>query len=54
MQASIYVLVHEMVHLLERKHSELFRGLMDSFLPRWQLYRDEPDQAPLAHEEWAC
>ena len=54
MQASIYVLVHEMVHLLERKHSERFRGLMDGFLPRWQLYRDELNQAPLAHEEWAC
>ena len=44
------VLVHEMVHLLERKHSDRFRELMDSFLPRWQLYRDELNQALLAHE----
>jgi predicted metal-dependent hydrolase len=48
-----YVLVHEMVHLLERKHSERFKELMDKFLPQWRLYRDELNQAPLAHEEWA-
>jgi predicted metal-dependent hydrolase len=49
-----YVLVHEMVHLLERKHSDCFRELMDQFLPQWRLYRDELNQAPLAHEDWAC
>lgn len=48
-----YVLVHEMVHLLERKHSDRFRELMDKFLPQWRSYRDELNQAPLAHEEWA-
>ena len=47
------VLVHEMVHLLERKHSDRFRELIDSFLPQWRLYRDELNQAPRAHEEWA-
>jgi len=47
-----YVLVHEMVHLLERNHSERFKALMDQFLPQWRLYRDELNQAPLAHEEW--
>lgn len=47
-----YVLVHEMVHLLERHHNERFRTLMDRFLPQWRLYRDELNRAPLAHEEW--
>ncbi|MBA3702352.1 MAG: SprT family zinc-dependent metalloprotease [Rubrobacter sp.] len=47
-----YVLVHEMVHLLERNHSEHFKALMDKFLPQWQLYRDELNQAPLSYEEW--
>ncbi len=47
-----YVLVHEMVHLLERHHSERFRTLMDQFMPQWRLYRDELNRAPLAHEEW--
>jgi predicted metal-dependent hydrolase len=48
-----YVLVHEMVHLLERQHTERFKELMDKFLPHWRLYREELNQTPLAHEEWA-
>ncbi len=48
-----YVLVHEMAHLLERHHNDRFRELMDQFMPQWRLYRDELNQAPLAHEEWA-
>jgi len=28
-----YVLVHELVHLLERHHNERFVALMDRFLP---------------------
>lgn len=47
-----YVLVHEMVHLLERYHNERFKALMDQFMPQWRLYRDELNQIPLAHEEW--
>lgn len=48
-----YVLVHEMVHLLERHHNDRFKGLMDQFMPQWRLYSDELNQAPLANEEWA-
>lgn len=48
-----YVLVHEMVHLLERQHTDRFKTLMDDFLPQWRLYREELNQTPLAHEEWA-
>lgn len=47
-----YILVHEMVHFLERRHSERFRELMDTLMPTWQLARDELNRAPLAHEEW--
>lgn len=47
-----YVLVHEMVHLLERHHNERFKTLMDRLMPQWQLYRDELNRAPLAHEKW--
>jgi len=32
-----YVLVHELVHLLERSHNQRFYSLMDKFLPDWQL-----------------
>lgn len=47
-----YLLVHEMIHLLERRHTERFRALMDSFMPSWRLHRDELNRAPLAHEDW--
>ncbi|RMD66223.1 M48 family peptidase [Candidatus Parcubacteria bacterium] len=47
-----YVLVHEMVHLLERHHNERFRALMSRFLPQWRFYRDELNSEPLAHENW--
>ena len=47
-----YILVHEMVHLLERDHNDRFRELMDGFLPQWRSYRDQLNRAPLAHEDW--
>ena len=47
-----YVVVHEMVHLLERNHTDLFRELMDQFMPQWRHYRDVLNQAPLSHETW--
>ncbi|CEK09547.1 M48 family metallopeptidase [Legionella hackeliae] len=31
-----YVLVHELVHLLETNHSKRFYALMDKFLPDWR------------------
>lgn len=48
-----YVLVHEMVHLLERHHSDRFRELMDRFMPDWRVRRDELNKAPLSHEGWS-
>ena len=47
-----YVLVHELVHLIERRHNERFRDLMDHHQPSWRLHRDELHRAPLAHEDW--
>ena len=40
-----YVLVHEMVHLLERYHNANFHRLMDSFLPEWRTRKEELDGA---------
>lgn len=48
-----YVLVHEMVHLHERHHTERFQELMETLMPTWRHNRDELNRAPLAHEEWA-
>lgn len=35
-----YVVVHEMVHLLERGHNARFYGYLDRFLPGWRTHRD--------------
>ena len=42
-----YVLVHEMVHLLERYHNDRFHRFMDRFLPDWQARKAELEGAPL-------
>lgn len=47
-----YIIVHEMVHLLECHHNERFVAYMDKFMPQWRLFSDELNQAPLAHETW--
>ena len=47
-----FVLAHELVHLLERHHTERFIEMMDTAMPQWRLHRDELNRAPLAHEDW--
>ncbi len=47
-----YILVHELVHLHERRHNDNFRRLMDKFMPKWRLSRDLLKSEPLAHETW--
>jgi predicted metal-dependent hydrolase len=32
-----YILVHEMVHFLERHHNDRFKTLMDRFMPQWRM-----------------
>ena len=51
-QVAPYILVHEMVHLLERHHTERFRALMDQYMPDWHLRKDALNETPLAHEDW--
>ncbi len=47
-----YVLVHELVHLLERHHNDRFRDFLDRFMPTWRIARDVLKREPLAHEDW--
>ena len=48
-----YIVVHEMMHLIERRHNDRFWELMDRHMPQWRLHRDELKQTPLAHEHWS-
>ncbi|MFA5296198.1 MAG: SprT family zinc-dependent metalloprotease [Methanoregulaceae archaeon] len=47
-----YVVAHEMVHLLERNHTDRFKQMMDQFMPQWRQNRDILNQSPLSHEAW--
>ena len=47
-----YIIVHELMHLLERNHNDRFKALMDYHLPHWRLIREELNRAPLGHEQW--
>jgi predicted metal-dependent hydrolase len=47
-----YIVLHEMVHLLEPKHGERFIALMDQFMPRWQFLRRKLNRLPVRHEDW--
>lgn len=47
-----YVVLHEMVHLLERHHNDRFAALMDTFMPQWRLHREDLNQSALRHETW--
>lgn len=47
-----YIVVHEMVHLLEPTHNSRFVALMDQFMPKWQFHREQLNRFPVSHEEW--
>lgn len=47
-----YVIVHEMIHLLEPTHSARFIYLLDEHYPAWREARAELNELPLAAESW--
>lgn len=47
-----YIIVHEMVHLLEPTHSERFSALLDRHYPTWREARAELNELPLSAESW--
>jgi predicted metal-dependent hydrolase len=47
-----YVIVHELVHLLERKHNNRFIAFMDEFMPKWKFYKEELNRLPFSHIDW--
>ena len=47
-----FIIVHELIHLLERNHNDLFIAHMNHFLPKWKHYRDVLNSLPVSHVEW--
>jgi predicted metal-dependent hydrolase len=47
-----YIVIHEMVHLIERTHNNNFVAHMDKFLPHWRHLKEELNRLPVSHSEW--
>jgi predicted metal-dependent hydrolase len=47
-----YVIVHEMVHLLEPTHNDRFITILDEHYPTWREARAELNELPLTAEVW--
>lgn len=47
-----YILVHELVHLLEPTHNARFVSLMDRFAPNWKFLRQVLNRLPVKAEHW--
>ena len=47
-----YVIVHEMVHLIEPTHSDRFIAILEEHYPTWREARAELNELPLAAEVW--
>ena len=46
-----YIVVHEMMHLLEPTHNARFIALMDRYMPQWQERRQLLNRLPVRHED---
>ncbi|MCX6266067.1 MAG: SprT family zinc-dependent metalloprotease [Bacteroidetes bacterium] len=47
-----YLIVHELVHLIERHHNDRFLSLMEQYMPQWKFYKEELNRLPVSHGEW--
>jgi predicted metal-dependent hydrolase len=47
-----YIVVHEMMHLLEPTHNARFIGLMDRYMPQWHEHRQLLNRLPVRNEDW--
>lgn len=47
-----YIIVHEMVHLLERPHNDRFLYYLETYLPNWKQLKSELNKFPVSHADW--
>lgn len=47
-----YIIVHEMIHLLERHHNDRFLYYIDTYLPNWKQLKAELNKLPVSHADW--
>lgn len=49
-----YIVIHELVHLLEPTHNARFVAQMDRCMPKWQFHRQVLNRLPVRREKWSC
>jgi len=47
-----YIVLHELLHLIEPTHNARFQSLMKQHMPNWELRRDALNRLPVRHENW--
>jgi hypothetical protein len=47
-----YVIVHELLHMIEKKHNEKFVNMLAKYIPKWRSIKEELNRSMLSHEEW--
>jgi predicted metal-dependent hydrolase len=47
-----YIIVHELIHLIERHHNDRFLALMNHHLPNWKQLKNELNRSPISHSDW--
>jgi len=47
-----YIVLHELVHLLEPDHGPRFVAMMDQHMPSWRHVRDRLNRLPTGPESW--
>jgi predicted metal-dependent hydrolase len=48
-----YVVVHELLHLIERRHNKKFSDMLDTYLPKWSSAKEDLNRFILSHEDWS-
>ena len=47
-----YIVVYEMIHILDPTHNEVFQSHMNKFMPDWKHRRQVLNRLPVRHEDW--
>jgi predicted metal-dependent hydrolase len=47
-----YIVIHELLHLLEARHSEQFTALLSLHFPNWRQCQNILNEMPLGHDVW--
>jgi hypothetical protein len=47
-----YIVLHEMLHMLERTHGRRFVQRLDDAMPQWRQVRDLLNDLPAGHASW--